>query len=377
MSGHRTTSATIAQRPVGVRERTRTSTGLTRSRRCGADRRKGQPMTTSDPIAPTTSVDALLTDEMLARFDERAPQYDRENRFFDEDFAELRASGLPVVRAAGRVRRRRARAARLHPAGPPARLRRPGDGAGREHARLLDRARRRPGADGRRVVPVHPRAGRRGRGLRRHPRRAGQRHAAAAVDDHGRAGRRRLGDQRAQDLRQPDAGVDLRRVPRHGQLRSRSTRRSCTASCPATRRASRSSTRGTRSACGPRRARTPSSTRRSAPTSCARSCARPGSPAPDRSTSAIFAWALTGFAAVYLGAGAPGVRHHAGQDADADVDRPHQLDGPPPRGAAPRRQDAHGLRRRRGAARSHGRRLGGRRRSTRTGRCASSPPARS
>ena len=31
-------------------------------------------------------------------------------------------------------------------------------------------------------------------------------------------------------------------------------------------------------------------------------CARPGSPAPGRSTSAIFAWALMGFAAVYLGA---------------------------------------------------------------------------
>lgn len=34
-----------------------------------------------------------LSDEMLARFDERAPQYDREHRFFAEDFAELRASG--------------------------------------------------------------------------------------------------------------------------------------------------------------------------------------------------------------------------------------------------------------------------------------------
>src|SRR6187200_1455179 len=50
-------------------------------------------MTTSDPIAPTTPVEALLTEEMLARFDERAPQYDRENRFFDEDFDELRTSG--------------------------------------------------------------------------------------------------------------------------------------------------------------------------------------------------------------------------------------------------------------------------------------------
>jgi len=43
----------------------------------------------------------VLTEEMLARFDERAPLYDRENRFFTEDFEELRAAGylatsLPV-----------------------------------------------------------------------------------------------------------------------------------------------------------------------------------------------------------------------------------------------------------------------------------------
>jgi alkylation response protein AidB-like acyl-CoA dehydrogenase len=42
-------------------------------------------------IAPPTT--ALLTPEMLQRFDERAPMYDRENRFFTEDFEELRASG--------------------------------------------------------------------------------------------------------------------------------------------------------------------------------------------------------------------------------------------------------------------------------------------
>lgn len=42
---------------------------------------------------PAVTVDDLLSDEMLARFDERAPQYDRENRFFAEDFEELRASG--------------------------------------------------------------------------------------------------------------------------------------------------------------------------------------------------------------------------------------------------------------------------------------------
>ncbi len=40
----------------------------------------------------TTATD-LLTDEMLARFDARAAGYDRENRFFDEDWDELRRSG--------------------------------------------------------------------------------------------------------------------------------------------------------------------------------------------------------------------------------------------------------------------------------------------
>lgn len=43
--------------------------------------------------APTDVVDHVLTDDMLARFDERAPMYDRENRFFHEDLDELRASG--------------------------------------------------------------------------------------------------------------------------------------------------------------------------------------------------------------------------------------------------------------------------------------------
>ena len=41
----------------------------------------------------TTDQARLLTDDMLARFDERAPTYDRENRFFQEDWDELRQSG--------------------------------------------------------------------------------------------------------------------------------------------------------------------------------------------------------------------------------------------------------------------------------------------
>ena len=44
---------------------------------------------TTTPHPPAT----LLSADMLRRFDERAPRYDRENRFFAEDFDELRASG--------------------------------------------------------------------------------------------------------------------------------------------------------------------------------------------------------------------------------------------------------------------------------------------
>jgi alkylation response protein AidB-like acyl-CoA dehydrogenase len=48
---------------------------------------------TATATTPVTTAAQVLTDEMLARFDERAPVYDRENRFFHEDFEELRQSG--------------------------------------------------------------------------------------------------------------------------------------------------------------------------------------------------------------------------------------------------------------------------------------------
>ena len=44
-------------------------------------------------MALAVGAPSVLTDEMLARFDDRASLYDRENRFFDEDFQELQASG--------------------------------------------------------------------------------------------------------------------------------------------------------------------------------------------------------------------------------------------------------------------------------------------
>jgi alkylation response protein AidB-like acyl-CoA dehydrogenase len=46
--------------------------------------------TASRTQPPTTE---LLTEDLLARFDERAPVYDREHRFFQEDFDELRDRG--------------------------------------------------------------------------------------------------------------------------------------------------------------------------------------------------------------------------------------------------------------------------------------------
>ena len=45
------------------------------------------------PGAPAAPAGPVLPDEMLRRFQERASHYDRENRFFDEDFEELRGAG--------------------------------------------------------------------------------------------------------------------------------------------------------------------------------------------------------------------------------------------------------------------------------------------
>lgn len=50
-------------------------------------------MTTTITRTPDSSTQSALTEEMLARFDARAPLYDKENRFFTEDFEELKASG--------------------------------------------------------------------------------------------------------------------------------------------------------------------------------------------------------------------------------------------------------------------------------------------
>ncbi len=51
-------------------------------------------MTAIHTATTADALDALLPPDLLARMDERAPIYDRENAFFQEDFEELRATGF-------------------------------------------------------------------------------------------------------------------------------------------------------------------------------------------------------------------------------------------------------------------------------------------
>ena len=63
-----------------------------------------------DAKNPSTSspwpVKSVLTEEMLARFASRAASYDQENRFFAEDFEELRAAKYLLLPVAVGIRRR-------------------------------------------------------------------------------------------------------------------------------------------------------------------------------------------------------------------------------------------------------------------------------
>ena len=55
------------------------------------------PTTTRAPERTTDRTASVLDDALLARFAARAPDYDRENRFFTEDFEELRDRGYLVL----------------------------------------------------------------------------------------------------------------------------------------------------------------------------------------------------------------------------------------------------------------------------------------
>ncbi len=49
------------------------------------------------PLVTDTPPNSVLTDDMLERFWERAPGYDQENRFFQEDFDELEEAGYYLI----------------------------------------------------------------------------------------------------------------------------------------------------------------------------------------------------------------------------------------------------------------------------------------
>jgi alkylation response protein AidB-like acyl-CoA dehydrogenase len=60
-----------------------------------------EPRSTTSPSArlsaPSAARGSVLTQEMLERFQERAPHYDRENSFFHDDFEELRDAGYLTI----------------------------------------------------------------------------------------------------------------------------------------------------------------------------------------------------------------------------------------------------------------------------------------
>ena len=104
---------------------------------------------------------SVLSDELLSRCHGRAATYDRENRFFQEDFDELREAGYLLMAVprefgghgmtlaeVGRETRRLAYHA-------------PATALATQHAPLLGRRRRRPVARRRQVAGVDPRAKRR------------------------------------------------------------------------------------------------------------------------------------------------------------------------------------------------------------------------
>ena len=127
----------------------------------------------STDISPTWIAQTILTDEMLARFAKRAPQYDRDNVFFSDDFDDLRQAGYLRLAI-------------------PAEL----GGAGLSLAGVAQQQRRlgyyaAPTALA--VITAMAARGRRGwRSVRCRARRERQRHSGAALDDKSRARGRRV-----------------------------------------------------------------------------------------------------------------------------------------------------------------------------------------
>src|SRR5215469_15076008 len=160
-----------------------------------------------------------LSDELIARCGDRAAGYDRENRFFTEDFEELRKAGYLTMAVPKELGWPRHVAGRGLSRAAAARLSRAGHRAGHQHASVLDGCGRGSQTHGRRLAGVDAARRGGGRGLRGGPRRGGQRSSPLPLHGQGRARRRRVQVLGTQDLRQPHPGVDTARSARHARRR--------------------------------------------------------------------------------------------------------------------------------------------------------------
>ena len=253
--------------------------------------------------------DTVLTDEMLARFAERAARYDRENAFFSEDFEELRDAGylrLALPRELGGSGRSLAEVVREQRRLGIACA---GDGARDQHASVLDRRRRRPLRAPATLAAVAARGDRARRGVRRRPRRERQRHPRAALDHQGRARRRRLPVHRPQVVRQPDAGLDLPRPPRHGRVRSVASEDRPRVHAARHRGLPRSRRPGT--SLGMRATRSDDTILDGAfvPDRYVARVVPAGAAGIDHFVLGLFAWALLGFGNIYYGLARRALRH--------------------------------------------------------------------
>ena len=98
----------------------------------------------------------VLSDDILARCAERAPIYDRENRFFNEDFEELRQAGYLRMNVPKSSVVWACRLAAGLPGAAPPRLPRRAHRPGSEYASVLDGRGRRPLACRRQVPGMAP-----------------------------------------------------------------------------------------------------------------------------------------------------------------------------------------------------------------------------
>ena len=162
---------------------------------------------------------SILTDDLLQACRQRAAGYDRDNRFCQEDFDELKAAGYLQMAVPRGIRRTRLHARRGRARDAAAGRVRAGHRVVHQHAQLLGRRRGRSVARRRQVVRMDP--SRRGRGgsVRGRACRERQRNVHSHVDHQGRKGAGRLSVHRSKIIRQSLTRVDEAGPARHGHER--------------------------------------------------------------------------------------------------------------------------------------------------------------